>query len=103
MEFELFVYVGVVCASSEIERPAWLVEEPPTQCAVNQVLVHLFVDVVDQPVYLCVVGKTYVNQFTVYSEGTPLCLRPHRENPVEVLQNFVDGDVYIRVNPSDPD
>jgi hypothetical protein len=63
----------------------------------------LFVDVVDQTVYLRAVGKTYVNEFTEYSERTFLRLRPHRENHVEVLQNFIDGDVYICVDPADSD
>src|SRR5206468_5718653 len=93
---------GVVCASSEIERPAWLVEEAPAQCAVNQSLVHLFVDIVDEPVYLRVVGKTYVNYFAVYSERAFLRFSTHRENHIEVLQNFVDRDVYIGVNPANP-
>ena len=60
-------------------------------------------DVVDQPVYLCVVGKTYVKHFTGYSEGPFLRLGTHRKNHVEVLQNFIDGDVYICVDPADPD
>ena len=41
--------------------------------------------------------------FTEYAEGPFLGLRPHRENHVEVLQNFIDGDVDICVNPADPD
>lgn len=60
-------------------------------------------DVVDQAVYLRAVGKTHVNYFAEYSEWTFLRLRPHRENHVEVLQNFIDRDVYICVDPADPD
>ena len=44
-----------------------------------------------------------VNHFTEYSEGTFSCLRPRCKNHVEVLQNFIDGDVYICVDPADPD
>src|SRR5206468_5427920 len=60
-------------------------------------------DIVDQSVYLCAVGKTYVNHFTEYSEGTFLCLDPPRQNRVKMLQNFGDGDVDVCVNPVDPD
>ena len=58
-------------------------------------------DVVDEPVYLGVVGKTYVKHFTVDSEGTFLCLRPRCENHVEVLQNLADADVDICVDAPD--
>jgi hypothetical protein len=92
-----------VCASSEIERPTRLVHEPPTQCAVNQGYIYLFVDVVDQPVYLCVVGKTYVDYFAEYSERTFLRLRPRRKNHVEMLQNLVEADVDICVDSTDSD
>src|SRR5262249_33462453 len=98
-----FVHICVVRACGEIERPARLVDQPPTQRGINQRLVHYFVDVVNQPVYLCAVGKTDVNYFAVYSERTLLGLRPHRENHVKVLQDFVDGNIYVCVNPAHAD
>src|SRR6266481_332335 len=60
-------------------------------------------DVVDQSVYLRAVGKTYVDQFTIYSERTFLRLHPPRQNRVKMLQNFGDGDVDVCVNPANPD
>ena len=77
-------------ARSEIDQPAPLVNEPPAQSAVNIVQVRLFVDVVDEPVYLRVIGETRVNEFAVYSERTFSRLRPGQENHVKVLKNFVD-------------
>ena len=59
--------------------------------------------VVDHSVYLRAVRKTYVDHFTEYSEGSFLCLDPPRQNRVKMLQNFGDGDVDVRVNPTDPD
>src|SRR6266545_2417884 len=103
MQFESFVYIRVMCARGEIERPTRLVDEPPAQGAVNQSFVHLFVDVVNQPVYLCVVGKTYVNYFTVYSEWTFLRFSSHSENHVEMLQNLVKANVDICVDSADSD
>src|SRR5206468_3832289 len=60
-------------------------------------------DVVDQSVYLRAVGKTYVDQFTIYSEWTFLRLHPCRQNRVKMLQNFGDGDVDVCVNPANPE
>src|SRR5947199_6094628 len=92
-----------MCARGQIERSARLVDEPPAQGTVNQSFVHLFVNVVDQSVYLCVVGKTYVNYFAVYSKRAFLRFSAHRENHVEMLQNLVKADVDICVDPADSD
>src|SRR5438874_6417786 len=92
-----------MCARDEVERSARLVDEPPAQSAVNQGFVHLFVDVVNQPIYLCVVRKTYVNYFAVYSEWTFLRFSTHRENHVEVLQDLVEANVDICVDSADSD
>src|SRR4051812_34618773 len=92
-----------MCARDEIERSAGLIDESPAQGAVNQSFVHLFVDVVNQPVYLCVVGKTYVNYFTVYSKRAFLRFSTHRENHVEMLQNLVEANVDICIDPADSD
>src|SRR5438477_5343689 len=92
-----------MCARDEIERSARLVDEPPAQSTVEQGFVHYFVDVVEQPVYLCVVGKADVNYFTVYSKRAFLRFSTHRENHVEVLQDFVEADVDICVDPADSD
>ena len=92
-----------MCARDEIERSARLVDEPPAQSAVNQGFVHYFVDVVDQPIYLCVVGKTYVNYFAVYSKGAFLRFSTHRENHIQMLENLIEADVDICVDPADSD
>src|SRR5207249_2306431 len=92
-----------MCARDEIERSARLVDEPPAQSAVNQGFVHYFVDVVDQPIYLCVVGKTYVNYFTVYSKWAFLRFSTHGENHIEMLQNLVEADVDICIDSADSD
>src|SRR5439155_9929822 len=92
-----------MCARGQIERSARLVDEPPAHGTVNQSFVHLFVNVVDQPVYLCVVGKTYVNYFAVYSKRAFLRFSAHRENHIEMLQNLVKADVDICVDPADSD
>ena len=59
-------------------------------------------DVVDQSVYLGDVGKTYVDQLTIYSERTFLGLHPRRQHEVKVLQNFRDGDINICVDSAHP-
>src|SRR6267154_595356 len=98
---ELFVYIRVVCARSEIERPARLVDEPPAQCAIKQGKTHFCANVVDQSAYLRAVRKTDVNYFTVYSERPFPRFRPRRKNHVKVLQDFANRDIDICVNPAD--
>src|SRR5437762_1091633 len=88
-------------ARDEIERSARLVDEPPAQSGVNKGFVHYFVDVVNQPIYLCVVGKTYVNYFAVYSKGAFLRFSTHRENHIQMLENLIEADVDICVDSAD--
>src|SRR5690349_2145761 len=55
-------------------------------------------NVIDQSVYLRVIGKTDVNYFTVYSEWAFPSFSTRRENHVEVLQDLVETDVDVCVH-----